>query len=121
MEPFDFEDPQRKEVCTIRSMKALILQLREDYARLEDLWKKLERGPVSTQDIETLVEVLSWLKEGLAAISELKEKQLEGVLWGEAARIELNVRQKERQLRSVLYSFFVESDWAFDSERLSSI
>ena len=92
----------------IRCMEGLIVQIREDYAELKQLWKKLERRAVASSEMEELVRVFSWLREGLSAFEELRSRGIEGVTWGELEEIERYVEEKEMDLGSNAFSDFME-------------
>ena len=83
----------------IRCMEGLIVQIREDYAELKQLWKKLERRAVAPSEMEELVRVFSWLREGLSVFEELRSRGIEGVTWSELEEIERDVEEKEMHLR----------------------
>ena len=83
----------------IRCMEGLIVQIREDYAELNQLWRKLERRGVAPSEMEELVRVFSWLRKGLSVFEELRSRGIEGVTWGELEDIERDVKEKEMDLR----------------------
>ena len=82
----------------IRYMEALIVQLKKDYAELNQLWKKLERGAVASSEMEELVRVFSWLREELSVFEAMRRRGIEGVTWGELEDIERDVKEKEMYL-----------------------
>ena len=94
----------------IRYMEGLIVQLREDYAELNQLWKRLERRAVASSEMEELVRVFSWLRKGLSVFEELRRRGIEGVTWGELEDIERDVEEKEMDLRLSPLSDFVERE-----------
>ena len=82
----------------IRYMESLIVQIREDYAQLNQLWKKLEKRAVASSEMEELVRVFSWLKEGLSVFEDMRSRGIEGVTWGELEDIERDLKEKEMYL-----------------------
>ena len=82
----------------IRCMEGLIVQLREDYAELNQLWKKLGKGAIDAYEMEELVRGFSWLREELSVFEELRRRGIEGVTWGELEDIERDVKEKEMYL-----------------------
>ena len=82
----------------IKCMDGLIVQIKKDYAELNQLWKKLERVAVSSSEMEEFVRVFSWLREELSVFEELRRRGIEGVTWGELEEIERDVKEKEMYL-----------------------
>ena len=102
------EDFYNQKGYKIRSMKSLMIQIREDHRELIRLWERFQKGPGDISEIDELVRVLSWLKEGLDVFEEMKKKDIEGLSWGELQGIKMNVRDKEIELKKIL--FFVSKD-----------
>ena len=76
-------------------MEGLIVQIRKDYAVLNQLWKKLERGAFASSEMGELLRVSSWFRKGLRVFHELRSKGIEGVTWGELEDIKRDVKEKE--------------------------
>jgi len=93
----------------IRCMKCLIVQVREDHAELNRLWIKFRKGPGSISEIDELVRVLSWLKVGLDVFEGFKKEDIEGLFWGEIEDINRDVRDKEMELKTILFSVSKET------------
>jgi hypothetical protein len=92
----------------IRCMKSLIRQIQEDCAECNRVWKLVDKGSVNQLEIEELVRVISWVKEGLETLRELRGMDLEGVTWGEMERMERDIKGKESELRMLVYSISME-------------
>ena len=95
----------------IRCMEGLIVQIRKDYAELNQLWKKLERRAIAPSEMEELVRVFSWLRKGLRVFEELRSRGIEGVTWGELEDIERDVKEKEMDVKLNPFSDFVEREY----------
>jgi len=96
----------------IRCIRSLVDQIKEDHMRFRTLFKRLESGESDVSLIEELVRVLSWLKQGLNTFKEMRNDQIEGVLWGDINRIDQDMKEKEMHLKLFLYSVYMESESA---------
>jgi len=83
----------------IRCMRSLLEQLKNDYADCNRLWHKLEKGTADSSQVEDLLRVLSWLKEGLNVFNDLGKQGIEVVSWGDLKYIVNGVKHKEMLLR----------------------
>jgi len=111
-------DLYNETVYRIRCMEGLIVQIKKDYAELNQLWKKLERRAVASSEMEELVRVFSWLREGLTLFEELRRRGIEGVTWGELEEIEGDVKEKEMDLwvsSKILPSSSIQSASSFEA------
>ena len=93
-------------------MKCLIIQVREDHAELNRLWERFRKGTGSISEIDELVRVLSWLKEGLDVFERFKKEDIEGLFWGEIEDINRDVRDKEMELKTILFSVSKETEYS---------
>ena len=78
---------------------------------LRILWKGFKKGVVDKSEIEEIVRVLSWLKEGLNVFEELRTRGIEGVSWGEIKHIDEDVKDKEMNLKIFLLSISKEMEY----------
>ena len=93
-------------------MKSLMIQIREDHRELNRLWERFEKEPGDISEIDELVRVLSWLKEGLDVFEEVKKKDIEGLSWGELQSIKMDGRDKEIELKKILFSVSKETEYS---------
>jgi hypothetical protein len=96
-------------VYRLRCMRSLLLQIKEDHADCNRLWKRLRKGKVDMRELEELVQALGRLKQGLGAFKEMRNNGLEGVFWGEMESIEKSITDKENDLREILFSIHKET------------
>ena len=108
-------DLYNKRGYRIRCMRDLVDQIKEDYRCFKTLFKRLERGESDIFLIEELVRVVSWLKQDLNTIKEMRKDQIEGVIWGDINRIDREMKEKEMHLKLFLYSASMESESAHSS------
>jgi len=52
------EDFENQKGYKIRSMKALMIQIREDHRELTRLWERFEKGPGDISEIDELARIL---------------------------------------------------------------
>ena len=95
----------------IRCMKNLVIQLKEDQAYCNRLWKRFKKGPGDKSEIEELVRVLSWLKKGINTFEELRKKGIEGISWGEIKKMEKDMEDKEIHIKLFLLSVSKETEY----------
>ena len=92
----------------IRCMKGLLKQIKEDHDECSRLWKRLENGAGNVFEIEELVKGQAWLKEELNTFKEMRDRAIEGISWGEIEHIEKEVKEKETNIKLLLYSISME-------------
>ena len=91
-------DPYSEKGYRIRCMNVLIDQIRQDHAHLTVLWSRLETGTSDKADMEDIMRLLSWLKQGLSAFKELRKRGIEGVMYPDTEHIHKDVKDKEAAL-----------------------
>ena len=92
----------------IRCMQSLLEQIKKDHAELNRRWNKFEKGESNPIEIDCLVRVLSWVRQGLNAFNESNQRGIEGLLCGEIKDIEKDIKDKEEKLRLLLFSLSKE-------------
>ena len=107
----ELDDLCNEPAYRIRCMKTLIVQMREDHARLNQLWDVVKKDGVDNAKIEELISFISWIKEGLEAFKELDRRDIEGVSWGEIKKIERDMEDIEIDLKMVLFSIFKDMEY----------
>lgn len=90
--------------CRIRSAEGLICQIRKDYKELTRLWQGFRRGTIDAPGIDEAVRLISYIREGLGALSELRRGDPEGVLWTGLDDMARDISDKEMGLRIFLFS-----------------
>ena len=85
----------------MRSVKSLTVQIKNDYAELNQLWQKVDYDKISEIEIDELVKKISWIKKGLKILKEFQIKDIEGVLWLDAGQIEKDLKVKENQIKII--------------------
>ena len=106
------EDLYNQKGYKVRSMKSLMIQIREDHAELNRLWGRFKKGPSNISEIDELARILSWLKEELDVFEGLKKEDIEGLSWGEIEDIIRDVRDKELELKKILLSVSRETEFS---------
>jgi hypothetical protein len=102
----------------IRAMKSLIVQLREDHKDLNRKWKKFKEGVIAEEKgkdkskEEEILRILSWVKEGLRVLEELRKRGIEGVIWGEIEDIEKDIKDKEMIIKMIPLSVSKETEYS---------
>ena len=102
----------------IRCMRCLMDQIKEDHARFSTLCKRLERGESDISLIEKLAKALSWVKQGLNTLKEMRKDHIEGVLWEDIDSIDQDVKEKEMHFKLFLSSASAETERAHSSHSL---
>ena len=100
----------------IRCMRSLLKQMKEDYTHFRRLWERIEKGSTDRLEIEELIKVLSWIKQGLHSFEELRKKGIEGVFDGEIRKINNDINNKEMSIRLLIYSISIETKNIIDGE-----
>lgn len=108
MDGDSLNDSRDEPIHRIRFMENLMIQVREDYERLNLLWNKIRKGKADKSEIEEILRILSYLKKDLKVFHELKKRGIEGILWGEMEKVEKDVVDKEKNLKRILLSVFEE-------------
>jgi hypothetical protein len=88
----------------IRCIKSLIAQTQNDYAELNQLWQKFDDNKIGEIEIDELLKKISWVKQELNIFIEFRNKDVEGVLWGDAENIAKDLQIKENQLTKITRS-----------------
>jgi hypothetical protein len=95
----------------IRCVRSLLEQIMEDHAELNRMWKRLEKGETDTIQIDEIVRVLSWLRQGINVFKESKKRGIEGIYLGEIKDIEEDIKDKEEKLKLILFSLAKEINY----------
>ena len=76
-------------------MHGLAEQVKNDFAELNGLMKKLSTGPLDIFEMEQILQKISWIKQGLNMLKKLRMIDIEGVIWSEIDKIEKDVEYIE--------------------------
>jgi hypothetical protein len=92
-----------KEREQIRNQKALIHQLKHDYAQCRNLWIKSQKKPTDNSETEKILQVIAWIKTGINDLHRTSACTIEGTTWGELKSIltEINLIQQEIRLKMI--------------------
>ena len=88
----------------IRSMHSLAEQVKNDFAELNRLMKKLSTGPLDICEMEQILKKIPWIKQGLNMLKKLRMIDIEGVIWGEIDKIEKDVEHIEIHFNKRIFS-----------------
>ena len=86
----------------IRFIESLISQAKKDYAELNQHWQKFDNNKIGEIEIDELLKKISWVKQELNIFIEFRNKDVEGVLWGDAEYIAKDLQVKENQLIKII-------------------
>lgn len=78
----------------IRCMHSLAEQIKSDFADLTMLLERFKSGKLDNTEIEKILQKISWIKESLNMLNQLKVIDIEGIVWGEIELIANDVGGK---------------------------
>jgi hypothetical protein len=96
-----------KEREQIRNQKALIHQLKNDYAQCKNLWIKSQQNPTDNSETEKILQIIAWIKTGINELHRTSAFTIEGTTWGALKNIviEINLIQEELRLKMIESGF----------------
>ena len=80
-----------------RHMRCLCEQIKADYADCIQLREKLKMGTISRSEERDFLKILSWLRREVDEFQRLKQKGMEGVLWGRLENIKWDLNNMENK------------------------
>ena len=95
----------------IRRIESLISQTKKDYAELNQLWQKFDNNKIGEIEIDELLKKISWVKQELNIFIEFRNKDVEGVLWGDAEYIAKDLQVKEDRIIKIIRSVYDETEY----------
>jgi hypothetical protein len=82
----------------IRNLRALIAQIRRDYADLDRLVCQINHHGTDNSILEEIEKRISWLRSGLGHLNNVRGHYIEGVSWIGLDRIEKDIDSKEKTI-----------------------
>ncbi len=96
----------------MRFIESLIAQTKKDYAELNQLWQKFDNNKIGDIEIDELLKKISWVKQELNIFIELRNKDIEGVLWSDAEQIVKDLQVKENRIIKIISSVSNETEYS---------
>ena len=101
MEGINPDRPNQENGYRLRYQESLIWQIEKDYAGLNRLWEKLQKGTISLSEKKELSRTIAWLRKELTTYKKLSNMGIEGLTCVKIKEIENDLKNKETKLNII--------------------
>lgn len=88
----------------MRYMRSLEAQVKKDYGELNQLWAGFNNDKIGEIEFDELLKKISRVKQELNIFIELRNNDIEGVLWVDVEDIVKDLQVKENQITKIIRS-----------------